>query len=65
MPPGRGHLSAAYCGVTVTAPLLCFPLHIITGEEEKLRALQHVCFALPRTAQVLSDHVRPLSCASA
>ena len=35
-------------------------LHIIPGETERLRALQHVCAALPRTAQALSEQVRPL-----
>lgn len=65
MHPGQGHLAAAFFAMTVTAPLLFFPLPIISGEEERLRALQHVCFALPRTAQALSNHVRPLSYARA
>ena len=38
---------------------------IIPGDEERLRALQLVCTALPRTAQALHDQVRQPSCASA
>ena len=31
---------------------------IITSDEERLRALQHVCLAIPRTAQALQEEVR-------
>ena len=35
--------------------------HIIPGKEDRLRALQHVYSALPRTAQALPEQVRQLS----
>ena len=35
-------------------------LHILPGEEERLRALQHVSAALPRTAQALNEQARQL-----
>ena len=34
---------------------------IITGEEDRLRALRHTCSALPRMAQALPEQVRQLS----
>ena len=47
-----------------THMLVCEASHrIIPGEEERLRALQYVCLALPRTAQALHEQVRQLSCA--
>ena len=58
--PGQGHLAAA-CSAT---QILCCAasLHMIKDVEDRLRALQHVCLALPRTAQALYEQVRPLSC---
>lgn len=38
---------------------------IVMSEEERLRALQHICAALPRTAQVLHEEVRQLCSATA
>ena len=58
-PPGQGHGNAAYGGTSIACHLLCCNAsqHIIPCEEERLRALRHVCSALPRTAQALYKQV--------
>ena len=65
--PGQGHLAAAQGGMCMMTYLLCCEAspRIVTCEEDRLRALQHVCAALPRTAQALAEQVRRLSSASA
>ena len=61
--PGQGHGNAAWGGVSITCHTLCCGAsqRILYGEEERLRALRHVCSALPRTAQALQKQVRPLT----
>ena len=55
---------AALGGAEITANVLRSKasLHILPGTEDRLRALRHVCSALPRAAQALEDQVRQLSC---
>lgn len=57
---GQGHIAAAHGGMSLVAQLLLCQAssRIIPGEEERLRALRHVCAALPRTAQALLKQVR-------
>ena len=38
---------------------------LMTSEEDRLRALRHMCSALPRTAQALHEQARQPSCALA
>ena len=65
--PGLGNLSAVQGGMCNMTYLLCCEAtpRIVTSEEERLRALQHVCAALPRTAQALHEQARQLSSVSA
>lgn len=62
--PGQGLVVAALGGAEMTAVVLRSKasLHILPGGEDRLRALRHVCSALPRAAQALDDQVRQLSC---
>ena len=50
--------------MSITAQLLVCgaSLDIISGEEERLGALRHVCLALPRMAQAFHEQVRHLCC---
>ena len=60
--PGHGHVVAACQGMELATTLLCCAaLQRSLGEEGRLRALRHVCAALPRTAQALPEQVRQLS----
>ena len=43
--------------------LCCTATRIIDVEEDRLRALQHVCSALPRTTRALDEQARLLGCA--
>ena len=54
-------MAGACHAMSMTAHMLvCEASHrIISGEDERLRALQHVCSALPRTGQALHEQVRP------
>ena len=65
--PGQGNVAAAHGGLSITAQLLFREAspRLITSEEQRLRALQHICSALPRTAQALDEQVRQLSHAQA
>ena len=62
--PGRGHFLATCFGMTAICSLLCSKStqHMFPDEDERLRALQHMCLALPRTAQVLYEQVRQACC---
>lgn len=62
--PGRGHFLATYFAMTVIGLLLCSQStrHIFPDDDERLRALQRVCLALPRTAQVCCERVRQACC---
>ena len=42
--------------------LCCTATRIIDAAEDRLRALQHVCSALPRTARALHEQARQLGC---
>ena len=57
---GQGHVAGTYHAMSVTTHMLvCEASHrIIIGEDDRLRALQHVCSALPRAAQALHEQVR-------
>ena len=64
LPPGQGHIGAARHAMDVTTGILCCnALQHSLSEEERLRAVRHVCSALPRTARELPEQVRPLSSA--
>ena len=65
--PGQSHVAGAHGGMSVVAQLLFREAspRMITGEEERLRALRDICSALPRTAQALDEQVRQLSHAQA
>ena len=65
--PGQGHRPAAFGAMSMTGLSLCCPAsnRMITSEEERLRAMRHMCSALPRAAQALFEQVRQLSCALA
>ena len=64
---GQGLAVSALGGAEITAVVLRSKasLHILPGTEDRLRALRHVCSALPRAAQALNDEVRQLSCTQA
>ena len=49
----------------VAAILCCNEAQCSITEEERLRALRHVCSAMSRTAQALPEQVRQLSSAQA
>ena len=65
--PGQGSVAAAHGAMSVVAQLLFREAspRMITSEEERLRALQDICSALPRTEQALGEQVRQLSHAHA
>ena len=52
-------MSAAYSAMSMTSQLLSLrALLKCFSEEERLRALRHVCSALPRTAEALPEQAR-------
>ena len=57
---GQAHAAAAYESIRMIAQVLVSKAceRIITSEDERLRALQHMCLAIPRTAQALHEEVR-------
>ena len=64
LPPGQGNIGVVRHAMDVTTAILCcYALKHSMSEEERLRALRHVCSALPRTAQALPEQVRPLGSA--